>query len=138
MNSNVIFDVLEEDTHQIHNIKSNVQLASGNKFNNQNSKIFSVKNSKRKGDFKDGVREQANLNLKMYTPSKPNENVKCKPKLFYEEEKTVDELLRLKLDFDKAKTQNSETENISKNKPNLHLELSRREEPMKFITKTEH
>lgn len=57
-NSNGIFEVFEdEESHKIHAIKTNVQLASGNKFNNSNSKVVLIKNIKRKGDLDEAVKD---------------------------------------------------------------------------------
>ena len=43
MQSPVIVDHLEEEVHPIHNIKSNFQFASGNKFDSNSNKIILVK-----------------------------------------------------------------------------------------------
>lgn len=49
-------DSLEEDSHPIHNIKSNVQYASGHKFDSS-SRVILVKNLKRNGDFNEGLKD---------------------------------------------------------------------------------
>jgi hypothetical protein len=63
--SPVIMDTLEEDPTPFLTIKSNVQYASGHKFNISNNKIILVKNSRRNGDFNEGVKEATSSDSKI-------------------------------------------------------------------------
>jgi hypothetical protein len=63
--SPVIMDNLEEDPLPFLSIKSNVQYASGHKFNISNNKIILVKNSRRNGDFNEGVKEATSSDSKI-------------------------------------------------------------------------
>lgn len=83
--SPVIMDSLEEDSHPIHNIKSNVHYASGHKFDSATSKVVLVKNLRRNGDFNEGVKEATSSGSKF--EQSPRLEAYSSRKLFKDESK---------------------------------------------------
>lgn len=85
--SPVIFDNLDEEQHPIHNIKSNFQFASGNKFDMNMNKITLVKNPKRDGDINEVVGEGTSSGSRIGVSPRQIEANKSGPTLVKEEEK---------------------------------------------------
>jgi hypothetical protein len=91
--SPVIFDNLDEEQHPIHNIKSNFQFASGNKFDmnmNKNSRlkiITLVKNPKKEGDINEVIGEGTSSGSRIGISPRQIEANNSGPSLIKEEEK---------------------------------------------------
>lgn len=85
--SPVIIDQLEDEVHPIHNIKSNFQFASGNKFDSNSNKIILVKNIKRKGDMNEGILEAMSSRSRIGFSPRPKEIILDNTPQIYEEEK---------------------------------------------------
>ena len=144
MQSPVILE-LNEEPHQVHNIKSNVHYASGHKFGNSANKVLLVKNVRRNGDFNEGIKEATSSGSGI---SQHKYNIESKQKIYRKEgsskpkdlvremnnnkfEYYPEEELKTKLDFDISQSKQEETKTavMMKIKPLSNLELLKKSTP---------